>query len=88
MLHGTGLYQMKNGDASRLVKEIHNNIVRVECEDGANQLSPSGVVMVSSNEHDMVLVTGGANVGAEGELVFIDGTDVILTDFNKIFQDC
>jgi len=36
--------------------------------------------MVPPEEHDMVLVTGGAGVGFEGELVCIDRDDAILKD--------
>ena len=36
------------------------------------------LLMSPPTEHDMVLVTGGADVGLEGELVCIDGTDTIL----------
>jgi transcription elongation factor SPT5 len=42
--------------------------------------------MVPPKEHDMVLVTGGADVGEEGELVCIDGTDAILKDSNEDFK--
>ena len=78
---------MKNGGAFGVVKEINDNIARVECEDGAmSQLSPSDVIMVAPKEHDIVLVTGGADVGVEGELVCIDGTDAILKDSNEDFK--
>lgn len=42
--------------------------------------------MVAPIEHDTVLVTGGADVGVEGELVCIDGTDAILKDPNGDFK--
>jgi transcription elongation factor SPT5 len=78
---------LRNGGASGVVKEINDNIARVECEDGAmSQLSPSDVIMVAPKEHDIVLVTGGADVGVEGELVCIDGTDAILKDSNEDFK--
>jgi transcription elongation factor SPT5 len=32
------------------------------------------------------LVIGGADVGVEGELVCIDGSDAILTDSNEDFK--
>ena len=64
---------LRNGGSSVVViKEIHNNTAWVECEDGAmSQLSPSDVIMVVPKEHDIVLFTGGADVGVEGELVCI-----------------
>ena len=42
--------------------------------------------MAAPKEHDTVLVTGGADVGVEGELVCIDGTDAILKDANEEFK--
>ena len=77
---------LRNGGTSGVVKEINDNIARVECEDGAmSQLSPSDVIMVAPKEHDMVS-TGGADVGVEGDLVCIDGTDAILKDSNEDFK--
>jgi transcription elongation factor SPT5 len=78
---------MKNGGAFGVVKEINDNIARVDCEDGTkSQLSSFGVIMVAPKGHDVVLVTGGADVGVEGELVCIDGTDAILKDSNEDFK--
>ena len=34
----------------------------------------------------MVLVIGGADVGVEGELICIDGSDAILKDSNEDFK--
>ncbi len=42
--------------------------------------------MVPPEEHDMVLVTGGAGVGFEGELVCIDRDDAILKDTTEGFR--
>ena len=59
----------------------------VELEDNSTQTVRNGeVTMVPPQEHDMVLVTGGADVGVEGELVCIDGTDAILKESNENFK--
>jgi len=42
--------------------------------------------MATPKEHDTVLVTGGADVGVEGELVCIDGDDAILRDADEFFK--
>ena len=42
--------------------------------------------MVAPKENDTVLVTGGADVGVEGELVCIDGSDAILKDSNEDYK--
>ncbi len=42
--------------------------------------------MVPPQDHDMVLVAWGADVGLEGELVCIDGTDAILKVSNGNFR--
>ena len=44
------------------------------------------VSRVQPVEKDTVLVIGGADVGVEGELVCIDGTDAILKDPNEDFK--
>ena len=41
---------------------------------------------IPPQEHDMVIVTRGGDVGVEGELVCIDGTDAILKDPNQNFK--
>ena len=59
----------------------------VELEDKTTKTVRVGEVsMIPPKEHDMVLVTGGADVGVEGELVCIDGTDAILKDSNEDFK--
>ena len=78
---------LRNGGVPGVIREINNNIARVECEDNSsNAVPPSDVIMVAPKEHDIVLVTGGADVGVEGELVCIDGTDAILKDPNEEFK--
>merc|ERR1711865_804407 len=44
------------------------------------------VSRIQPKEKDMVLVIGGADVGVEGELVCIDGSDAILKDSNEDFK--
>ena len=59
----------------------------MEFDDKSTQTLRHGdVTMVPPEEHDMVLVTGGADMGVEGELVCIDGTDAILKESNENFK--
>jgi len=79
--------QMKNNSAKAVIKEINGSTATVELEDGSNSTIRNGEVsMVPPQEHDLVLVTGGADVGVEGELVCIDGTDAILKESNENFK--
>lgn len=42
------------------------------------------LLIVTPQEHDIVRVIGGSdNVGLEGELVCIDGTDAIVKEHNE-----
>eukprot|EP00522_Entomoneis_paludosa_P007915 CAMPEP_0172446792 /NCGR_PEP_ID=MMETSP1065-20121228/6298_1 /TAXON_ID=265537 /ORGANISM="Amphiprora paludosa, Strain CCMP125" /LENGTH=1109 /DNA_ID=CAMNT_0013197981 /DNA_START=226 /DNA_END=3555 /DNA_ORIENTATION=- len=69
------------------VKEIHGGMVVVESGDGSTEsISMDKLSMVAPVEHDPVLVTGGNEVGLEGTLVCIDGTDAILKDANDAFK--
>lgn len=69
------------------VKEIHPGKIVVELEDGSTEsLGVNEVSMVVPAERDPVLVTGGNEVGLEGTLVCIDGTDAILKDSNDAFK--
>ena len=59
----------------------------VELEDHSTKtVSFDGVTRILPKEKDMVLVIGGADVGVEGELVCIDGSDAILKDANEDFK--
>jgi len=59
----------------------------VELEDKSTLTVQHGeVTMVPPREHDQVLVIGGENVGVEGELVCIDGTDAIMKESNENFK--
>lgn len=80
--------ELKSDGASAVIKEIsHDKTATVELEDKSQKKVRAGdVSMVPPKEHDMVLVTGGADVGVEGELVCIDGTDAILKDSNEDFK--
>jgi len=44
------------------------------------------LALVKPVEHDMVVVTGGSDVGVEGELVCIDNTDAILKDSSEEYK--
>ena len=80
--------QLKGSESSSgFIKEINNNSAIVELKDKSTQtLRFSELLMVPPKEHDMVLATGGAEVGVEGELVCIDGTDAILKDATEEFK--
>lgn len=80
--------QLKTNDDSAVIKEVtSDSTALVELEDKSTKTVRVGEVsMVPPKEHDMVLVTGGADVGVEGELVCIDGTDAILKDSNEDFK--
>lgn len=79
---------LKKTNAQAVIKEIQGSVAVVEIMDDKSTLSVRNgeVSMVSPQEHDMVLVTGGADVGVEGELVCIDGTDAILKESNENFK--
>jgi transcription elongation factor SPT5 len=79
--------QLKKNGANAVIREINGSQAMVEMEDKATLTVRNGEVsMVPPQEHDMVLVTGGADVGVEGELVCIDGTDAILKESNENFK--
>ncbi len=74
-------------DKQGYVKEIQGGMIVVELEDGSTKTTAmNDLAMVVPVEHDPVLVTGGNEVGLEGTLVCIDGTDAILKDANKAFK--
>merc|ERR1712238_63492 len=79
---------LKKNNTQAVIKEIQGSMAVVEIMDDKSILSVRNreVSMVSPQEHDMVLVTGGADVGVEGELVCIDGTDAILKESNENFK--
>jgi len=79
---------LKKNNTEAVIKEIQGSIAVVETIDDKSTLSVRNgeVSMVPPQEHDMVLVTGGADVGVEGELVCIDGTDAILKESNENFK--
>ena len=80
--------QIKNGEKSAVIKEINaDKSALVELKDGSTQtIRVDDVSRVQPVEKDMVLVIGGADVGVEGELVCIDGSDAILKDSNEDFK--
>lgn len=79
--------QVKRNEREGVIKEINGSTAIVEMDDkSVVTLRHGEVSMVPPQEHDMVLVTGGADVGVEGELVCIDGTDAILKESNENFK--
>lgn len=78
--------QLKN-DKIAVIKDVTGNKAAVELEDKSSQTVACGeCIMVPPKENDTVLVTGGADVGVEGELVCIDGSDAILRDAHGDFK--
>ena len=80
--------QLKSDNRNAVIKEINaDKTAVVELEDKSTQtVRVDEVARVNPKEKDMVLVIGGADVGVEGELVCIDGTDAILKDSNEDFK--
>eukprot|EP00548_Thalassiothrix_antarctica_P014381 CAMPEP_0194175546 /NCGR_PEP_ID=MMETSP0154-20130528/9559_1 /TAXON_ID=1049557 /ORGANISM="Thalassiothrix antarctica, Strain L6-D1" /LENGTH=1076 /DNA_ID=CAMNT_0038889385 /DNA_START=101 /DNA_END=3331 /DNA_ORIENTATION=+ len=79
--------KLKSNRFTGVIRDITGKSATVELEDGSTKsIRVSDMTMVEPKEHDIVLVTGGADVGVEGELVCIDGTDAILKDANEDFK--
>jgi transcription elongation factor SPT5 len=80
--------QLKSNDQPAVIKEINSDKTAVvTLEDSSTQtVRVDDVSRVQPKEKDMVLVIGGADVGVEGELVCIDGSDAILKDSNADFK--
>ena len=80
--------ELKKDKSKAVIKETNNNVAVVELEEKntTETINASDCTMVEPKEHDTVLVTGGADVGVEGELICIDGTDAILKDSNEEFK--
>ena len=78
---------LKSDQSEGIIKEINGSTATLELEGGLSKnFRASELSMVEPKEHDIVLVTGGADVGVEGELVCIDGTDAILKDAKEDFK--
>merc|ERR1712021_83723 len=77
--------QLKSDDRPAVIKEINpDKTALVELEDHTTKIVGfNEVSRIQPKEKDMVLVIGGADVGVEGELVCIDGSDAILKDSNE-----
>jgi transcription elongation factor SPT5 len=80
--------QLKSDERPAIIKEINpDKTAVVELEDHTTQtVRFDEVSRIQPKEKDMVLVIGGADVGVEGELVCIDGSDAILKDANEDFK--
>jgi len=80
--------QLKSDDRPAVIKEINpDKTALVVLEDNTTQIVGfNEVSRIQPKEKDMVLVIGGADVGVEGELVCIDGSDAILKDSNEDFK--
>ena len=79
--------QLKQNNAEAVIKKINGSMALIELGDKTTRtVRNEDISMVAPQEHDMVLVTGGADVGMEGELVCIDGTDAILKESRENFK--
>lgn len=81
--------QIKSDESSAVIKEINSDktaTVEIDKDRSSKVVRVGDVFMIPPKEHDMVLVTGGADVGVEGELVCVDGTDAILKDASEEFK--
>lgn len=80
--------QLKSDNRTAVIKEINaDKTATVEVEGGSTEsIRVDDVSRIEPKEKDQVLVIGGADVGVEGELVCIDGSDAILKDPNEDFK--
>ena len=80
--------QLKSDDRPAVIKEINpDKTALVTLEDSLTKtVRFNEVTRIQPKEKDMVLVIGGADVGVEGELICIDGSDAILKDANEDFK--
>jgi transcription elongation factor SPT5 len=80
--------QFKSDSRNAVIKEINaDKTATVELEGGSTEtVRVDDVSRIEPKEKDQVLVIGGADVGVEGELVCIDGSDAILKDPNEDFK--
>lgn len=79
---------MKTDDKQGIVKVINaDKTAVVEFDDKSSKVVRiSDVAVVPPKEHDTVLVIGGSELGLEGSLVCVDGSDAILKDANDEFK--
>lgn len=79
---------LKGNEKQGVIKEIHaDKSAMVEFEDKSTRTIRAGeITFVPPKEHDTVLVIGGNEIGLEGSLVCIDGSDAIIKDANDEFK--
>lgn len=79
--------EVKSTSRKGVIKQTQSKTATVEFEDGSSgNVGVGDLAMVAPVEHDSVLVTGGNEIGLEGSLVCIDGTDAILKVANDDFK--
>jgi len=79
--------EVKSSQKKGVIRQTQNKTAVVEYEDGTTgNVGVNDIGMVAPVEHDTVLVTGGNEIGLEGSLVCIDGTDAILKVANDDFK--
>lgn len=79
--------EVKSSQKKGVIRHTQSKTATIEYEDSTTgNVSVDDLGMVAPVEHDTVLVTGGNEIGLEGSLVCIDGTDAILKVANDDFK--
>ena len=72
---------------SGVIKEVHKNSAVVELDDKRTRnVTTKECTVVSPKEEDMVLVTGGVDVGLEGKLICIYYSSAVVQNSNGEFK--
>jgi len=77
------------GNVKGVIREINeeSGIASVELKSGKREdVHHTELAIVKPVDHDRVLVTGGSDVGVEGELICIDRTEAILKDSSEEYR--
>ncbi|GKY96016.1 hypothetical protein MPSEU_000562100 [Mayamaea pseudoterrestris] len=79
---------LKSDETQAVIKEINTDkTALIELDDKSiKTVRVSDLTFVLPKEHDTVLVIGGNEIGLEGSLVCVDGSDAILKDANDEFK--
>jgi transcription elongation factor SPT5 len=79
--------EVKSTEKQGVIKQTHAKNAVVEFEDGSTtNVGVNDLARIAPSELDTVLVTDGNEIGLEGSLVCIDGTDAILKVANDDFK--
>jgi len=78
------------GNKPAVIKEINADktalVMMLDDKTTTSTVRVGELAMIAPKEHDTVLVTGGNEIGLEGSLVCVDGSDAILKDANDEFK--